>query len=127
MDAVVGLLHLREFQTFRIYATPSVRRILLEENTIFRVLNRALPPVAWQDIPSDSWFPAHLDTSGGADDFNCRAIDLGGGYPDYVSAKLRAELPPEVQGMLTRLMAQLILEHADKSKTAAMTEVDHDL
>ena len=38
-----------------------------------------------------------------------------------------AELPPEVQGMLTRLMAQLILEHADKSKTAAMTEVDHDL
>jgi len=29
--------------------------------------------------------------------------------------------------MLTRLMAQLILDHADKSKTTAMTEVDHDL
>jgi hypothetical protein len=37
------------------------------------------------------------------------------------------ELPAEVQGTLTSLMAQLILEHADKSKTAAMTEADHDL
>jgi len=35
--------------------------------------------------------------------------------------------PAEVQGTLTRLMVQLILEHADKSKTAAMTEADHDL
>jgi len=44
-----------------------------------------------------------------------------------IGAPAWAELPAEVQGMLTRLMAQLILEHADKSKTAAMTEVDHDL
>ena len=95
VDAVVGLLHLREFQTFRIYATPSVRRILLEENSIFRVLNRALPPVAWEDIPSDDWFPVHPHTGGGAGEFSCHAIDLGGGYPDYVSPKLRAELPQE--------------------------------
>jgi hypothetical protein len=38
-----------------------------------------------------------------------------------------AELPAEVQGALARLIAQLILEHADKSRTAAMTEADHDL
>jgi hypothetical protein len=44
-----------------------------------------------------------------------------------IGAPAWAELPAEVQGMLTKLMAQLILEHADKSKTAAMTEVDHDL
>ncbi|HZC77975.1 MAG TPA: hypothetical protein VE258_09520, partial [Ktedonobacterales bacterium] len=37
------------------------------------------------------------------------------------------ELPAEVQGTLTSLMAQLILEHADKSRTAAMTEAGHDL
>jgi hypothetical protein len=38
-----------------------------------------------------------------------------------------AELPAEVQGALVRLIAQLILEHADKSRTAAMAEADHDL
>ncbi len=38
-----------------------------------------------------------------------------------IGAPAWAELPAEVQGTLTRLMAQLILEHADKSKTAAMT------
>ena len=37
------------------------------------------------------------------------------------------ELPAEVRGTLTSLMAQLILEHADKSKTAVMTEAGHDL
>jgi hypothetical protein len=37
------------------------------------------------------------------------------------------ELPAEVQGTLTSLMAQLILEHADKSKTAVMMEAGHDL
>jgi hypothetical protein len=37
------------------------------------------------------------------------------------------ELPAEVQGTLTSLMAQLILEHADKSRTAVMTEAGHDL
>jgi hypothetical protein len=44
-----------------------------------------------------------------------------------IAAPAWPELPAEVQGTLTGLMAQLILEHAGKSKTAAMTEVDHDL
>ena len=37
-----------------------------------------------------------------------------------IGAPAWPELPAEVQGTL-------ILEHADKSKTAAMTEADHDL
>ena len=44
-----------------------------------------------------------------------------------IGAPAWPELPAGVQGTLTSLMARLILEHADKSKTAAMTEVDHDL
>src|ERR1700686_3660312 len=48
VDSVVGLLHMREFQPLEIYAAPSIRRILLEENHIFRVLERAKPPVAWR-------------------------------------------------------------------------------
>ncbi len=44
-----------------------------------------------------------------------------------IGAPAWPELPAAVQSTLTRLMAQLILEHADKSKTAVMTEADHDL
>src|SRR5580692_12216232 len=53
VDSVVGLLHLREFQPLQIYATPSIRRILLEDNHIFRVLDRANPPAVWRDVAAN--------------------------------------------------------------------------
>ena len=34
---------------------------------------------------------------------------------------------PELQRALIRLMARLLLEHADKSRAAAMTGAGHDL
>jgi hypothetical protein len=37
------------------------------------------------------------------------------------------ELPAETQRALIRLMARLLLEHADKSQAAAMTGAGHDL
>ena len=43
-----------------------------------------------------------------------------------IGAPAWPELPAEVQGTLTNLMAQLILEHADKSKTAVTREDGHD-
>ena len=95
-DSVAGLLHLREFQPLHIYATASVRRILLEENRIFGVLGRANPPAVWHDIPLDAWFTL---VSAGSDDSRvssrCRAVRLSGGYPDYVSDRLRRSLPLE--------------------------------
>ena len=51
----------------------------------------------------------------------------GGQSSGVIGAPAWPQLPTEVQRTLTRLMAQLILEHADKSKPAAMTEVGHDL
>src|ERR1700680_5056912 len=57
VDSVAGLLHLREFQPLTIFATPSVRRIVLEENRIFHVLERANPPAFWQDVPLNTWLP----------------------------------------------------------------------
>src|ERR1700726_338771 len=57
VDSVAGLLHLRESQPLHIYATPSVRRIVLEENRIFRVLDRSNPPAIWQDVPVNAWIP----------------------------------------------------------------------
>jgi len=96
VDSVAGLLHLREFQPLRIYATPSVRRIVLEENRIFRVLDRANPPAVWEDVPLNTWFPlgAASDFKGAAP-VQCRMVPLGGAYPDYVSDGLRRSLPAE--------------------------------
>jgi len=53
VDCVLGLLHLREFQPLHIYSTPSVRRALIEENTLFRTLERSKPPVRWETLPLD--------------------------------------------------------------------------
>jgi len=89
------LLHLREFQPLHIYATSSVRRIVLEENRIFRVLNRSNPPAIWQDVSLNTWFP--LGTIGGSSQeapVRCRMVPLGGAYPDYTSDALRRSLPP---------------------------------
>lgn len=87
VDSVVGLFHLREFQPLRVFATPSVLRILTDENSLFRCLERSSPPV--------SWVPLALDRSVAIRGLACKAIPLGGDYPDYVSAALRKSLAPE--------------------------------
>ena len=95
VDSVAGLLHLREFQPLTIFSTPSVRRIVVEENRIFHVLNRADPPAVWQEIPPDAWFPVPSATCLSREaSVRCRAVPLGGAYPDYVSEELRRSLPP---------------------------------
>lgn len=95
VDSVAGLLHLREFQPLHIYATPSVRRIVLEENRIFHVLERANPPAIWQDVPLNTWFPLEKANSSSEEtSVRCRLVPLGSAYPDYVSAGLRRALPP---------------------------------
>ena len=94
VDSVVGLLHLREFQPLKIYCTPSIRRILLEDNHIFRVLDRANPPAVWRDVSPNTWFP--LGTAGsstGESTVRCLMVPLGGAYPDYVGEELRRALP----------------------------------
>src|SRR5262245_58493837 len=50
VDAVMGLLHLREFQSFFVFATSTVQKILQKENRIFSVLERADPPVQWKTL-----------------------------------------------------------------------------
>ncbi len=96
VDSVMGLLHLREFQPLRIYSTVSVRRILTEENSLFRVLSRSNPPVQWDTLPLDRIIPLAPPSSPGAKDgFFCKAVPVFGGFPDYVSDSLKGSLPPE--------------------------------
>src|SRR5215467_7353674 len=93
VDFMAGLLHLREFQGFKIHSTDSVRRIMDEENSMFRVLGRASPPVLWFPIP----FAQEADANKtqpveGPSQLRVRAIPLGNEYPDYVSERLRKQL-----------------------------------
>ena len=102
VDSIMGLLHLREFTPFRIFATPAVQQIVREETTIFRVLDRAMPPVQWLGISMRPQF-ARVDSDPREDSsFRCSAVPLGGSYPDYVSDALRGSLPADqaVVGLL---------------------------
>ena len=96
VDSVMGLLHLREFQSFFVFATHGVQCALQKENRIFRVLERASPPVKWQTLSSKGRLGCHLmEDSSGPADFICTTVPLGGCYPDYVSEETLSALPPD--------------------------------
>jgi pyrroloquinoline quinone biosynthesis protein B len=102
VDSVMGLLHLREFQSFFVFATASVQRIVKAENRIFSVLERADPPVQWRDLSSKSRLGCHLGEHGGSPAFSCTTIALGGSFPNYVSDEFQrsASMDDTVAGFL---------------------------
>jgi pyrroloquinoline quinone biosynthesis protein B len=96
VDSVMGLLHLREFQTFFIFATQSVQRVLQKENRIFRVLERGTPPVKWIMLSTTARLGCHLsETPGQEPAFLCSTVPTGGNYPDYASEDTVRTLPAE--------------------------------
>jgi pyrroloquinoline quinone biosynthesis protein B len=86
VDQTLGLLLLREFHSFRVHATASVRKILTEDNSLFGVLARFAGQVCWHDIPLDQPFCA-----GGA---RLEALPLPGSFPGFVSASRVAQSNP---------------------------------
>src|SRR5882724_8348355 len=68
VDCVMGLLHLREFHPLHIFSTLSVRRIITEENSLFRVLARSNPPVRWETLPPGRLIPLVPPSTPGAKD-----------------------------------------------------------
>lgn len=96
VDCVMGLLHLREFQPFRVFATPSVFRVLTEDNSLFGALERSVPPVDWEMLPLDRPVRIPVDDARGTTAIlSCKAVSLGGEFPDYVSSELRKALSQE--------------------------------
>jgi pyrroloquinoline quinone biosynthesis protein B len=85
-DTVAGLLSLREFQPLDIYATPSVLRILREDNSLFALLNRVPNQAKWKEIRPDVAFEA-----GG---LNFRPFSLTAGFPGFIKAERKEELDP---------------------------------
>src|SRR4029077_8998971 len=96
VDSVMGLLHLREFQPLHIFSTVSVRRILNEENGLFRVLARSSSPVRWDPMLPDRLMPLVPPSAPGKKDgLFYKAVSLLGSFPDYVSDALRNNLSQE--------------------------------
>jgi pyrroloquinoline quinone biosynthesis protein B len=96
VDSLMGLLHLREFQTFFVFATPAIQRVLKSENRIFDVLHRAEPPVQWQTLSPGARLACRFGEDPSAPPtFICSPIALGGDYPDFISAELRRNLPSQ--------------------------------
>lgn len=94
VDQIAGLLSLRELQPFRIYCTPSIRRILQEDNSMFAMLNRVPKQVSWTEISSDGSFSL-LTVAGNDSGICCTVFSLGSRYPAYVSSERTATLMPE--------------------------------
>jgi pyrroloquinoline quinone biosynthesis protein B len=92
VDCVMGLLHLREFQPLRIFATRSVHRVLTEENSLFRALDRSSPSVQWLPLPLNEPVSISEESAGHGSPISCRAASVGGNFPDYVSPGLRSQL-----------------------------------
>jgi pyrroloquinoline quinone biosynthesis protein B len=90
LDQVLGLLMLREFQKFRIFASPSLQRILREDNSMFSVLNRVPGQVTWVEISPGSPFP--LVSADERENLCCTPVSLGQHLPPYVSETSRQEL-----------------------------------
>lgn len=91
LDHVLGLLLLRELQPLRVYATASVGKILQEDNSVFRMLQRVSRQVVWDRIPLDSQFSLR-DAEGKDSGLRCRAISLGTHYPAYVASERQTQL-----------------------------------
>ena len=91
LDHVLGLLLMRESQPLRVYATPSVRRILTEDNSMFKMLNQTEDQVKWTDILPDQAFEL-VSVRGEKSGMSCTPISVSTKYPIYVSPARKAEL-----------------------------------
>jgi pyrroloquinoline quinone biosynthesis protein B len=94
IDQIAGLLSLRELQPFRIYCTPSLRRILRDDNSVFGMLNRVPQQACWTEIALGGTFPL-LTMTGNQSGICCEVFSLGNKYPMYVSAERDATLKAE--------------------------------
>jgi pyrroloquinoline quinone biosynthesis protein B len=100
VDAAMGLLHLREFQNFFIFTSAGIQRALKSENRIFKVLDRADPPVQWQTLSAKGRLGIHLsENPGEAPTFVCNTIPMGASYPDFVSDETRRAVPADDASM----------------------------
>ena len=82
VDQVMGLLHLREFQPLRIYATREIQEILSEENSIFRALEQTAEQAEWITIHASK--PVELQSRDGESlGLSIEAFAISNSAPSY--------------------------------------------
>lgn len=113
LDHVIGLLLLRELQPLRVYAAPSILRILREENSMFGMLNRVEPQVVWTSMAPDTPFPL-LSADEKDSGLRCAVHYLSGRYPKYATAQ---DLAPD------QATAALFFESASGKRVAYIPAV----
>ena len=89
VDAALGLLLLREFQPLKVYATAGVRRILMEDNSIFGVLRRIPNQVTWIDVVPGE--PFVIGDTG----IRCNPVTTETNYPGFVLPERARQFSPE--------------------------------
>jgi pyrroloquinoline quinone biosynthesis protein B len=90
LDHVLGLLLLRELQPFRIYAADPVIKILRDENSMFRMLNRVPVQVQWRALRTGETFKLE-SLSGNATPIDCQALTVSSHYPAYTARTHNSE------------------------------------
>ncbi len=93
IDHVLGLLLMRELHPLRIYATQSIRWILMEDNSMFAMLQRTPEQSRWTNLTPGNIF-ALQSPSGENSGMSGEVFSLGRHYPAYVSASSQSELIP---------------------------------
>ena len=92
LDHVLGLLLLRELQPMHVYSTPSIRRILREDNSFFRMLSQSTAQIECTDITPG--IPFRLAPVEAGCSLLCRPIALPGRFPPYVTEARASTLSP---------------------------------
>jgi len=103
LDHVLGLLLMRESQPIHIYATASVRKILTEDNTMYRMLDQKHGQVKWTDILPGQSFEL-VSVQGERSGLHCLPLSIDSKYPIYVSPQALPRLDPQeaVLGLVIR-------------------------
>ena len=112
LDHVMGLLLMRESQPIHIYATESVRKILTEDNSMFKMLDQKHGQVKWTDVIPG--MPFELESINGVrSGITCTGFSAPCKYPIYVGEKRLLTLKQNES------VLSLILEDARTSKKMA--------
>jgi pyrroloquinoline quinone biosynthesis protein B len=91
LDQLLGLILLREAQPLRAYATPAIRKIIMENNIIFAMLRKQ---ISWDDVFPGREFEL-VSVSSTNSGIQCLPFTLTGNYPHYVSEEQASSLPAD--------------------------------
>ena len=89
LDQILGLILLRESQPLRVYATPSIREIIMDNNIIFAMVRKQ---ITWEDITPGNEFEL-ISVDGAKSGIRCLPFAVTGNYPHYVDARRASSLP----------------------------------